>query len=211
MSAGARIPLPKAQALASDLVTLLRRGCVRVEVAGSIRRERSTIGDIEIVAIPEIVDVDAPNLWGDAKETVNRLEQWIADKRDELPLRQVEIHRADDTVEVGYRNGASYKALSYRGFPVDLFITDAERWGVIFALRTGPGDWNTKLVTDCKRYFRRVEDGHVLHLGRVVPTPEEHDFFRAIGQPWVEPRDRSVGRVRIGPPEMESAAHPPPS
>ena len=80
---------------------------------------------------------------------------------------------------------------------VDLFITDAEHWGCIYALRTGPGDWNTKLVTDCKRIFRRVEGGRVLHMGKPIPTPEEEDFFRALGQPWVEPWDRAPERIRI--------------
>jgi hypothetical protein len=70
---------------------------------------------------------------------------------------------------------------------------------VIFALRTGPGDWNTRLVTECQRYFRRVAGGQVLHLGRPVPCPEEADFFRALGQPWVDPADRHVDRVRIDP------------
>lgn len=81
--------------------------------------------------------------------------------------------------------------------------TDAHRgpdWGVIFALRTGPGDWNTKIVTDCKRFFRTVAGGQVHHFGKVVPCPEESDFFEAVGQPWLLPWDRTVERVHLSPP-----------
>ncbi len=104
------------------------------------------------------------------------------------------------------RMGDRYKALLYRGIPVDLFITDAERWGCILALRTGPGDWNARLVTDCKRWFRRVEDGRVLHLGRAVPTPEEADFFAALGVAWVDPWDRRVEALRFDPELLRAAS-----
>jgi hypothetical protein len=41
-----------------------------------------------------------------------------------------------------------------------------------------------------------------------VPTPEEHDFFEAIGQPWLDPVDRHVDRVHIVPPERLAALVP---
>lgn len=58
------------------------------------------------------------------------------------------------------------------------------------------------------RYSRREEllgyrddlhaAGHVVTARWVVvPTPEEADFFRELGQAWVEPRERFVERVRI--------------
>src|SRR5438045_3321355 len=75
--------------------------------------------------------------------------------------------------------------------------------GVILGLRTGPGDWNTRLVDECKAIGRRVAGGQVeaydgsIGRWRVIETPEEADFFRELGQEWIEPRDRHVSRVRI--------------
>lgn len=198
MSAGAAIRWAEAHAVAAELVSALADGCERIEIAGSIRRRKGEVHDIEIVAIPRI-EVEHGGLWGDDETVVDHLQRAVMAgiSAGSLAVRQVESRHADGAVSSGVRFGPAYKALVYRDMPVDLFITDAVRWGCIFALRTGPGDWNTRLVTDCKRYFRSVADGRVLHLGRPVPTPEEADFFAALGVPWLDPWERQVDRLRF--------------
>jgi DNA polymerase/3'-5' exonuclease PolX len=200
VSAGAAIRWADAHLVATELVGLLAGACERIEIAGSVRRRKGEVHDIEIVAIPRHVEVRG-GLWSEDVEDLDLLAETIAAglAEGELAPRAVEIHRRDGTVETGRRMGDAYKALVYRDMPVDLFITDAERWGCIFALRTGPGDWNTRLVTDCKRHWRRVEDGRVLYHNRVVPTPTEEAFFAALGVPWLDPWERHVDRLRFDP------------
>src|SRR3989344_4737374 len=48
-----KYPYAEAHAMALDVVEQLRLHCERIEVAGSIRRKKAEIGDIEIVAIPK--------------------------------------------------------------------------------------------------------------------------------------------------------------
>ena len=52
MSTDERVALEHAQALADELVALLEPFTLRLVVAGSVRRRRPTIGDLELVAIP---------------------------------------------------------------------------------------------------------------------------------------------------------------
>lgn len=200
MSAGQPIRWAEAHGVATELVGLLADACERIEIAGSIRRRKGEVHDIEIVAISRVESSSATGLWGD-EHTTNwyALEQTVEDLvRDGLLTpRDVVVTRRDLTREIQQRMGPAYKALVYQDVPVDLFITDAERWGCIFALRTGPGDWNQRLVTDCRRHWRRVEGGRVLYHGKPVPTPEEADFFRALGVPWLEPQERRVDRLRF--------------
>lgn len=197
---GARtLRLAEARVRAQYLRDLLAPACERVEIAGSVRRSAPVVKDVELVAIPLTERVRA-GLFGDVYDIADHLEQRIAEGiRDGwLAARDVEIHRKDGTLEHGRRMGERYKALVYDGIPVDLFIVrPPAEWGVVFAIRTGPGDWNQRLVTDCQRYFRRVEGGQVLHMGKPVPCPEEADFFEAIGQPWVEPEERHPARVQL--------------
>lgn len=194
-----RHPLTVAEGAALALRALLAPACERIEIAGSIRRRRETVKDIELVAVPRIEEAATADLWG-TPGTVDRLmERLLGMAADGLLVpRDVIVCRAAGTKATQRRLGQAYQALAFRGIPVDLFIVrPPAEWGVLFAIRTGPGDWNERIVTDCQRFFRRVQGGQVLHMGQPIPCPEEADFFRAVGQPWVEPADRRVERVAI--------------
>lgn len=204
MSQGEPIPLREAGPLAESLRHALEPYCERIEVAGSIRRHRPLVNDIELVAIPRI-DHDAAQGLFDvgpvSLEAHDRLEEAIVKLRKGglLDLRAIETHRASGDVDLLRKDGPRYKALVYGGLPVDLFIVrPPASWGVVFALRTGPGDWNIKLVTEAARRFRRVREGQVVDIrDQVIPTPEEEDFFAAIYQPWVPPHERRPAMVTI--------------
>lgn len=204
MSQGEPVPHAEAYAAAERLVAALAPACVRIEIAGSLRRQKPLVRDIELVAVPLWEDRSVGDLWATAK-AVDLLEEKVSlmllGGRD-LEARLVDNHRADGRVDRQRKLGPAFKALVFQDIPVDLFIVrPPATWGVIFALRTGPGDWNTRLVTDAGSIGRRVAGGQVQrwagHDWETVPTPEERDFFGAIGQAWLEPRERRVERVRI--------------
>lgn len=188
-----RISLLDAAPKAEALRAVLESACERVMVAGSIRRRRPDVKDIEIVAMPRIDELPG-GLWGEPEAVdrlADRIDAMLADPRAALRLRDVEVHRADGTVGHQRRNGDAYKALEYLGVPVDLFIVRPPAdWGVLLTIRTGPADYSRRLVTDCQRRFMRVEGGRLLRHGEHVPCPEERDFFSAIGEPWADPWDR---------------------
>lgn len=190
------MPWARAFDLASSLVHQLEDACERIEIAGSLRRLKPEVHDIELVAIPKYGAADGGDLWGTTVEVdllTERLENIGG-----LRLRNVESHKKDGSIVDGIRDGDSYKALAYMEVPVDLFIVrPPAEWGVIFAIRTGPGDWNQRIVTDCQRYLRRVEKGRVYRSGKYVPCPEEEDFFAAVGQEYLPPAERTVDRVKI--------------
>jgi DNA polymerase/3'-5' exonuclease PolX len=198
-------PMPRAHALtiADSLVGMLRPACERIEIAGSLRRQKPEVRDIELVAVARFEERPADDLWA-SPETHDVLEERVAEllSLDVVEARLVENHRADGSVDLQTKLGPSFKALVCLGMPVDLFVVrPPATWGCIFALRTGPGDWNTRLVMDCKAIGRRVEGGQVQRWAgsswATVPTPEETDFFAALGQPWIEPAERRVERIRI--------------
>lgn len=195
-----RMAFAAAMPAAEYLRRLLEPSCERIEIAGSLRREEPFVKDIELVAVPLTEQVRVPGLFEDTLDIVDHLEQRIAEALAEgwLQERDVEIHRKDGRVESGRRMGERYKALVYMDVPVDLFIVrPPAEWGVVFTIRTGPAEWSHRLVTECQRFFLRVEHGQLLHFGKPIACSEERDFLAAIGQPWVEPRDRHPNRVRL--------------
>jgi DNA polymerase/3'-5' exonuclease PolX len=191
MSSGEPIPWTDAMATAEELRSLLAPACERIEVAGSLRRRRPTVSDIELVAMPRFVD-EQDGLFDTARHSA--LDALLGD----IERRPVTLHRHDGTEQEQVRDGTAYKALQYRGLPVDLFIVDPERsdWGVIFTIRTGPADFAHELVARCRTWGRRVQGGRLYDRGRYVPCPEETDFLAAVGLPWIEPWDRTPGAVR---------------
>lgn len=193
------VPLAEAREAAEALVEILRPACERIEIAGSIRRGKAAVKDIEIVAIP-LRQEQAEGLWGDVA-SIDLLEERLVTLATDgtVTLRLVKMHRADGSIEYGQRNGESYKALEYRGIPVDLFLVHPGRsdWGVIFTIRTGPAEWSHRLVTDCQRLLRRGAGGRLYRSGQHYPCPEERDFFEGIGQAWIDPADRVPERVAI--------------
>lgn len=177
-----KLPLIQAQTLAGKILATLSPGCQRVEIAGSIRREKAEIGDIEIVAIPR----PALDLFG--QPIGSALDTVLADL-----LHAGRLVRGD-------KNGENYKNFfvpSVEGLKLDLFITSPECWGVIFTIRTGSADFSRRLVTQSGKSGLlpndlRVSGGRIWRGLDALETPEEADVFELIGGPgyWVEPKDR---------------------
>lgn len=176
--------------LAAELVAELSPACERIEIAGSIRRGKSNPKDIEIVCIPRISGFQEYDMFGMQVESPEHSElvkavNVITSKGD---------WEFDPEVK---RNGIKYKRLRHIDTRIccDLFITSPECWGVIFSIRTGPGDYSRELVTRARRMGMVVEGGNLYRTHRdnrreLIPTPEEEDFFKALGLEWIEPGNR---------------------
>lgn len=176
--------LPFARNLARRMVDLLTPECIRIEIAGSIRREKPEVGDIEIVLIPKPLH----DLFGEPLYGAERIEAAL---------------RAD-----GYellKNGDHFKQARVPGGQVnfDIFLTTAEQWGVIYTIRTGSADFSHWLVTPRQQggalpSSLRVADGRIWSGKTALETPEEADVFRAAGLNWIPPMDRREGEWKRG-------------
>jgi DNA polymerase/3'-5' exonuclease PolX len=176
MSEGKRFPREEAQAAALAICDLIIPVCARVSIAGSLRRGKPDVGDIEIVCIP-LVEND---LFGD--------EFYSAAMIGEV------LHRAGFEMD---KDGNNYKKFFFVRYQiwVDLFITTPEQWGVIFTIRTGPSDFSQRIVTQINKggllpSYLKVKDGRIWNGDQALTTPEEADVFQVLGKPWLEPCER---------------------
>jgi DNA polymerase/3'-5' exonuclease PolX len=177
-----RMPLVQARELAEEVAVLLLETPVRIEIAGSIRRGKATIGDLEIVA-----QVD------DTPHFDQHVEDYL--RRGYFVPR---LNKNGTRIGLGNR----FKALVYKGMALDLFIVRPDRqWGPTFLIRTGPGEANKLLVTQRTKGGVLPDDmkfdgGMVWHNDEVLDTPEEDDVYAAIGLPFVPPDQRSINAYR---------------
>jgi DNA polymerase/3'-5' exonuclease PolX len=174
MSEGKRLDYKFARGLAIETMRILRPVCERIEIAGSLRRNKPDVGDIEIVCIPK----EQTDLFGNTYRN--------ADGISEVPrINGAALHK----------DGEHFKQINLLYCMCDLFITTPECWGVIFMIRTGSADFSHKMVTP-KQYggympgHLKVKDGRLWIGGDVLHTPEEKDVFEIYGMEYINPEMR---------------------
>lgn len=189
-----RISLSHAKELAWELSALLSPACARIEIAGSVRRERSEIGDLELVAVPALIERWEPDLFGSV-QTLPPIDL-LAEQTDKLLTEGIIGPWYD--AHGSARWGKRYRAFTYEGIKVDLFkVVKPAQWGVILALRTGSADFSRRLVTPVEkggwmpaRMF--CERGLLWKDGLPLVTLEEETLFEQVGRPYVPAPLREV-------------------
>ena len=192
--------LSVASAHAETIRAALGPACVRIEIAGSVRREKADeIKDVELLMIPApcrpvFGKFGAPILW----------------LMDDLMEQGILRKRLD-------KNGrAAWGSLYQRAWwkirdvyvPLDLFSCEPGNWGALFAIRTGPDDFSHRLVTPRRfggampqdmiqsdGWLRHVRGSLMEIVEEKIITPEESDYFSALGLPTLPPRDRTEARL----------------
>ncbi len=160
--------LERAREIADRVVALLAPHCDRIEIAGSIRRRKAEVGDIEVVAIPRPYDV---GLFASGVASV--VDGW-AKVRGELPCRYTQ-------------------RMLPEGIALDLFFARACNWGLIYAIRTGSAEYSHRVLA-CgwsSRGYKSV-GGMLTRNGVPVPVREERDLFALAGVQWVDPDAREL-------------------
>jgi len=170
--------LSKAKIIADKYVKLLQPFCERIEIAGSIRRLKPEVKDIEIVCIPkeDIIVIDMFNNKG-AMRSLNftaLVRQWNIIKGNESTGKYVQI---------GLREGIN----------LDLFICKKGNWELIYAIRTGSAAYSHKVLANgwVRAGFKSV-DGMLNKDGSVVQVYEEEELFKLIGIDYIEPEKRNL-------------------
>lgn len=134
----------------------------RWELAGSLRRNRELVGDVEHVVIPRMGEVTKPgtNTLFNLPERGNVL--WA--RLDEL-VAEREIGR--------WYNGRSetwgerYRRVGFRGFCHEFFTADADNWGSVMLIRTGPAEFSKGWVTALQTRGLKHVGGRVIRSGWV--------------------------------------------
>lgn len=157
MSTATKRPWAQAMADAEAFVKLFPADAFRlIEFAGSLRRKTATVGDIELVAVPQY---RCEGLFG--SELVNAgwsvLDLLVADGK-------VTRHAYRTNPETGapiHGWGPLKRGIDFRGIAVEMYLSTPETWGSTFAIRTGSADFSKRLVTGLLKNGYMNRDGAV--------------------------------------------------
>lgn len=193
MSEGIRYPREYARVIGEALIHDLQDLCSKIEISGSIRRNKDLVGDVEVVCLPTATPVEQPGLFDDKEKFDSELiklrvsqMEWC---RPRLPTRMGDRFMALENapnVPEGYNRRTN--------IPIDLFVVlPPATWGVIQTIRTGPAEYSKSLMERAIAMEMRVKDGALFYKKymELIPTPDELDFYNALELQWVEPKDRS--------------------
>lgn len=159
---GDRIPLHLALDTAEDIVAELSRvsGCRRCTYAGSLRRMRETIGDIDILVA--------------AKRSAAFMEAL-----GELPA----------TAEVIAHGEKKTSIRTTKGVQVDLRVLPPDSWGAGLQYFTGSKAHNIRTRTIAVRQGLKLSEYGLFDVdsGESVASRTEEEVYDRLGLPWIPP------------------------
>lgn len=163
--ADTRLLIHEADELVAGLIERLRdaRGVQRIERAGSLRRRRPTIGDVDLLAA-----VDDPAAVIAALDGMAEVDKVLSSGTDKSSI------------------------ILREGPQVDLMVCPPEAWGTHLVHFTGSKDHNIALRgMALDRGWSLSEKGFkVLDTGELLLDAEEADVYERLGLPWIAPEIR---------------------
>jgi len=174
---GNPMSLAEAQDLGSEFIARIGAQCQKVSIAGSARRAKALVNDIEIVAQPL-----GGALW------------WMLDELVSKGVIQKALY--GDLSPTHRWNGKKYRGLVYKNRRIEVFCADEHNYGYQLWLRTGPDNLtdraNTFVVTQIKyRAPFRLFEGRVMFGSRQLSIASEFDWFALLGLEFIHPEKRT--------------------
>jgi DNA polymerase/3'-5' exonuclease PolX len=177
-----KIVLSEAESIANKVRNHVLSSMDRVEVAGSIRRQKEVVGDIEICGIPgdrtKLIDLLA-EVGQHIKPGVPGVVPWTP----KIEAKYLRVRLAE-------------------GMNLDVFLATPENWGGLFMMRTGSGaspDGNAfhGFVPGVFGRWKKMSGGGrmtdcmpTMPTGEQLWVPEEQDFFDLLEMDFVPPAER---------------------
>jgi len=183
-----KYPVVDAQAIAAELLSYLGDFTERIEIAGSIRRKKAEVGDIELLYIPMIGEEDSGDLLG-TLVAVNYFDLALAALEDSGVLERRRNIKGSEMF--GEKNKLMRHVQS--GIPVDLFSTTDESWFNYLVSRTGGRESNMAVATEALKRGLRWNPygaGFTKGDGGIIPVHSEAQVFNTVGMPYLPPEER---------------------
>jgi len=189
--------LETAEAIAEELKDELEGTCDAVEIVGEIRRRKPKIRRIKLLCIPTAIEgTPIPEL-----EPVDP-EQWkheIQEFRDYDALDKWFVEMLEHGVvhlpaEESWEFTRTRRSIMHSpsGMPVDILVTDEERWAVALVVATGGAKTVRRIAAAAREKgwcFRRSGDGFDTPDGHITCNTEQ-EVFGVVELQYLPPEQR---------------------
>lgn len=165
-------PLEKADEAARRLVEWLSPHCLRIEIAGSIRRRRSKVNDIDLVAIPR---------WQEEQDMFGN----VVNRQNVAALALMARGQSE-----GWQLtmcGPSQLSFVAKGWPVDVWWCSEATWGTTLLCRTGSAQHNIWISGLARAAGGAWHPQLYLSLEHRKYAKTEEEIYAALGVRWLDP------------------------
>lgn len=175
--------LQTALPIAQRIQSLLAPHCIKCEIAGSIRRQKDDVKDIEIVCIPKTHG-----------KSIRRISSW-----------HTSVFNLGKILSGKLKQGKHIKIRLPENIKLDLFVAKPDNYGFIKLIRTGSSEFSKGVMIEFNKLGYTSENGYIkpqnaLELG-ISPEnfifEEEQDVFDFLDLPYIQPVDRKSMRELI--------------
>jgi len=158
--------LEQAKQIANNIKKILTPYCDRIEIAGSIRRGKPIVHDIDIVLIqkPEAALIMPSILTTIGTLTLNGSK-----------IKRLHYGDSNDSIDI------------------DIYFATSASWATLLLIRTGSKENNIRLATIAKRKGWQLKangDGLFNNHGDRIAGDTEESIYQVLGIPYQEPHDR---------------------
>lgn len=162
---GERMPLAKAWDMCNPILSSLQCNCPKANiiVTGSIRRQKATVKDIDMVFAGSQEDI------AKGRETFLK-----------LPWDYVEL--AGDTRITAVKDG----------YGIDIRFVSKDQYGSTVLYFTGSGQFNVQMRIKAKEMGYKLNEYGLFKDDTLIASKREEDIFTALGMTYVPPEQREV-------------------
>ncbi|MCW3994522.1 MAG: hypothetical protein NWE98_00025 [Candidatus Bathyarchaeota archaeon] len=162
------LSLQEAEKTAAQLKTALSIHCLKIEVAGSIRRQKTTVHDIDFVAVTK-----TDKEWQKITDTLKRMKAKLNCQGNSLIKAILPL-----------QNGL---------FQVDFYRAKPTTFGIHLLIRTGSAEHNMWLAAQAIAKGMRLKYSQgLIQNDTVVAGETEQAVFEALGLPYPPPTQREI-------------------
>ncbi|HBH20142.1 MAG TPA: hypothetical protein DEB30_00210 [Candidatus Peribacter riflensis] len=150
-----------------DVAALLRKirgvqGIEQCEVAGSFRREKETVGDIDVLVVTQSAKA-------------------VSDAIAELPMVRDVVAHGEKKLSFDLQ----------AGIRVDIRFVRRDQWGAALLYFTGDKGHNIMLRKKAIQRGWKLNEYGLFHGEKVIASREEEDIYKALGFTFIHPPERT--------------------
>lgn len=166
--------LEHARRLAAVIMGAMAPYCARIEVAGSVRRGRPWVNDVDFVVLD-------PN---------------PAEFRQRAGANAIGVKDGPEILIVRLRDGTQVDFFFAHGPTTELLDTKPGNWGTVLLCRTGSKEHNIHLAQRAQKLGFKWETMIGLTFAvdmkgtQIMASETEEDIFKELDLPFIKPEDR---------------------